>query len=194
MYKWLDEKLELRFWAKIAPDPATGCWIWVGGLGPSGYGKYWKDGKTRGQAHRMVYERLIGEVPNGLELDHVCRVRACVNPAHLEPVTHRENIRRSPLIAAAFAARVDEQKSITHCPQGHEYTAENTQRDKRGCRLCRTCQRAAQADWAARNREKLRMDAAEYRKADPEAHRARCRASYHKKAARIRAEKAKSDV
>lgn len=189
MAKLNDERLESRFWSKISPDPESGCWRWVGGLGPHGYGKYWSEGKTKGQAHKMVYEKLVGPVPEGLELDHLCRVRCCVNPDHLEPVTHAENIRRSPLIAQAFSARVEEQKAITHCPQGHEYTEENTKRDKRGCRLCRICQRAAQAKWAEANREKLRLAAAEYRAANPELHRERCKASYHKNKARKRASK-----
>jgi hypothetical protein len=76
--------------------------------------------------HRAVYERYVGPIPPGLEIDHLCRVRNCVNPAHLEAVTRGENVRRQMAV-------------ITHCPQGHEYTTANTRvgRDrKRGCRRC----------------------------------------------------------
>jgi hypothetical protein len=79
-------------------------------------------------AYRVAYILLVGPIPEGLQLDHLCRVASCVNPAHLEPVTQQENIRRQ--LAA-----------ITHCPKGHEYTPENTGHDRHGGRYCRICSR-----------------------------------------------------
>jgi len=87
-------------------------------------------------AHRLSYETEIGPIPEGLELDHLCRVRSCVNPLHLEPVTHQENVRRGE--GANFW------RNKTHCPQGHEYTEENTgisNRNNEKCRYCRECKR-----------------------------------------------------
>ncbi len=148
-------KLPARFWAKVdrgGPDRAcsqTGenigpCWLWTGAITPvdrGGYGIWGAkiDGRFLTQsAHRAAYIALVGPVPIGLQLDHLCRTRRCVNPAHLEPVTPKENIRRGAT-RARWAA-------ITHCPQGHAYTAENTDVQPRQgypCRMCRTCRRLA---------------------------------------------------
>jgi hypothetical protein len=122
--------LRERIEAAISVD-ANGCWIWQGPRTPYGYGIFHTgsrvDGtKRQGGAHRAAYEMFVGPIPEGLELDHLCRVRACVNPDHLEPVTHLENMRRAPA------------SQKTHCLRGHEYTPENT-RLHRGKRACRTC-------------------------------------------------------
>lgn len=119
----------------VAP---TGCWIWDGPLHHNGYGAC---SKTKGtnRAHRATYELLIGPIPDGLVIDHLCRVRACVNPHHMEPVTDRENRRRGAAV-------------ITHCPQGHEYTPDNTYiKPQTGTRNCRRCAAAARRAWKARN-------------------------------------------
>lgn len=131
---------EERFWAKVdrngpIPDyaPELGpCWIWTANTsGGTGYGNFWL-GRSYGKAHRFSYELMKGAIPDGLDLDHLCRVRACVNPAHLEAVTRQENIKRSPIaIATRNAAK-------THCPKGHPYAGDNLY-IARGRRTCRAC-------------------------------------------------------
>jgi hypothetical protein len=106
----------------------TPCIIWTKQLDACGYGRQQKDGKAQA-AHRVAYEEAIGPIPEGLELDHLCRNRACVNPEHLEPVTHAEDNRR------AAAAR-------TTCRQGHPWDEENTY-VWNNIRYCRACNRAA---------------------------------------------------
>jgi hypothetical protein len=101
------------------------CWEWRGEVTANGYGRFHANGR-RSMAHRWLYERLVDAIPDDLVLDHLCRNRCCVNPAHLEPVTNVENARRG-----AVAAR-------THCPSGHEYSDTNT-RVYRGRRYCRAC-------------------------------------------------------
>lgn len=105
----------------------NGCWEWVGARS-AGYGGIMVGGKRVG-AHRYVYEQLVGQIPKGLSLDHLCRNHACVNPDHLEPVTHRVNVLRGIGEAAKNAAK-------TYCKRGHEL-----ERDRRGRRWCRTCHR-----------------------------------------------------
>ncbi len=111
----------------------NGCWVWTGGKARGGYGKTTHNGKC-GVAHRFVYEEMVGPVPAGLQLDHLCRNPACINPAHLEPVTPKENLMRGNTLQKANAAK-------THCPQGHEYTHENTYRHADGRRVCIACRR-----------------------------------------------------
>lgn len=93
------------------------CWIWKGEIKSNGYGRCYFNGKNN-SAHRLVYELLVGEIPKGLEIDHLCRNPKCVNPKHLEPVTHLENVRRS----------LPFRKLKTHCKQGHEFTPDNITR------------------------------------------------------------------
>jgi hypothetical protein len=81
-----------RFIQKYVPEPNTGCWLWTGYVDRHGYGQF--KGAKQGSAHRWSYEYHAGPIPEGLQLDHLCRVRSCVNPAHLEPVTCRVNVSR----------------------------------------------------------------------------------------------------
>ena len=127
-----------NFWKKVSKT-SSGCWLWLSTLEKSsgGYGRYsiWvpETQKVRGlAAHRVSYELTNGELDKGLVLHHTCDNPACVNPDHLEPITQGEHVvYRSKTIFA-------EQVQRTHCPQGHEYTQENT-RLYRGCRYCKEC-------------------------------------------------------
>lgn len=115
----------------------SGCWLWQGKRMPTeGYGVMTVDRQGL-MAHRVSYETFVGPISAGLQLDHLCRVRECVNPEHLEPVTARVNVLRSPIAQAALNA------AKTHCPRDHEYTPENTYLygPHGRWRLCRTCLR-----------------------------------------------------
>ncbi len=117
-----------RFWARVEKTPA--CWLWTGSLSSDGYGQMVNPFHV---AHRLSYEMLVGPIPDGLQIDHLCRNRRCVNPTHLEPVTVRENLLRSPITLAARNA------SKTHCIHGHPFDEQNTYRHngRRQCRICR---------------------------------------------------------
>ena len=117
------------------------CWRWQGWIN-KGYGMASVPGRGNVGVHRLTYELLVGPIPFGLHLDHLCRNPSCVNPAHLEPVTAQENLRRGQGWAGINARK-------THCPQGHEYTASNTYQ-WRGQRRCRECQRVAAANYRRR--------------------------------------------
>jgi hypothetical protein len=122
--------------AMVSPEPDSGCWLWLGAVTPGGYARL-----RDGYAHRMSYEIHVGPIPPGLQLDHLCRVRSCVNPAHLEAVTQKINIGRGE---AGMHMR-----ERTHCPRGHERTPENTYtRIKRGHSECRICR---QKNWTEQN-------------------------------------------
>lgn len=126
--------LSERFWKKVDRRGPDECWLWFAWKSSKGYGRFHVDGKGQ-QAHRVAYEALVGPIPKGLQLDHLCRNPACVNPAHLEPVTGKENVNRGQSAELSAA----QQRAITHCPNGHQYTPENTYTDPRGWRNCRKC-------------------------------------------------------
>jgi len=128
-------KLEDRFWAKV--DKIGPCWLWTGATQKSGYGGINIAGR-RHLVHRVAYEFVIGPIPDGLEIDHTCGTRNCVNPEHLEVVSHAENMRRGYWTTK------------THCRNGHEFTPDNTKIEVGGYRRCLTCRRATDARRRAR--------------------------------------------
>jgi hypothetical protein len=132
-----------RFWAKVNKDgpvpeyaPHLGpCWLWTAGLYPDGYGHFWNE-QGFSLAHRWLYEQERGPIPDGLESDHLCRVRSCVRLSHIELVISRANILRGESFAAHNA-------TATHCPTGHPYDLLNTYRYPDGSRACRICRAAS---------------------------------------------------
>lgn len=120
-----------RIEAKI--KRAGGCWLWTGALDHAGYGKLWSKGRYQ-RAHRLAYEAWVGPIPEGMQLDHLCRTRHCVNPKHLEPVTGAENTLRGAGFAAVNAAKA-------RCVRGHAFDEANTYINPSGSRVCRECRR-----------------------------------------------------
>lgn len=102
------------------------CWLWMGRKDKHGYGTVWWENR-RQLVHRLVWQMLVGTIPDGLQIDHLCRVRSCTNPDHLDVVTHTTNVRRSPFYAGS------------HCRKGHLYDVANTywRGDRRECRACK---------------------------------------------------------
>lgn len=137
------EPEEDRFWSRVGMGHPDGCWVWTGALS-KGYGRFSSAPGRCVPAHRFAYELLVGPVPGNLQLDHLCRNRACVNPDHLEPVTNRENVIRGNGPTAENARK-------THCPEGHGYDEANTYVARDGRRVCRACNSAKQRRY--RNRQ-----------------------------------------
>lgn len=139
-----------RFFDKV--EITETCWLWRGSIDRKGYGSFGGDslyalyGKRSWKAHRLSYVWFVGPIPEGLQTDHLCRVRHCVNPDHLEAVTPRENSLRGATIAAWNAAK-------THCVQGHLLAGENLILPKRGGRDCRACARERNRRYLQRQRE-----------------------------------------
>jgi hypothetical protein len=136
-----------RIEEQVVRLPFSGCWIWTGAT-RSGYGRMFVGSRSDGSrkavsTHRFFYEFAVGGVPDGMDLDHLCRVRCCLNPQHLEAVTRKENILRGVGMGARNSKK-------THCPKGHEYTPENVLGASRGIRACRLCK---QAGWLKYYRE-----------------------------------------
>ncbi len=136
---------EETFWSRVNKNGPNGCWLWESYVGSNGYGKFTTTYWSRG-AHRVAYELSIGPIPEGLQIDHLCRIRHCVNPAHMETVTSRENTMRGEG-PSAIAARK------THCPKDHPYDAQNTGYRRGGrSRVCKECHRRETAARARRRR------------------------------------------
>jgi hypothetical protein len=135
--------IQQRLYERSVVDVATGCWNWIGALSAGKYGSIYYEGRMQ-KAHRVMWRVRRGEILVGMDLDHLCRNTRCVNPAHLEPVTRSENLRRSPIM--------DRHSHRTHCIRGHEFTAENTRyKPGNGHRVCKECMRMHIRNWRARN-------------------------------------------
>lgn len=151
-----------RFLDKVSPEPMSGCWLWTAHIRDDGYGDMGTGSLTDGsrrtkQAHVVGYELFKGKIPNGLQLDHLCRNTACCNPDHLEAVTPKINVSRSQSVTSI-------NKRKTHCKWGHEFTVENTYKTTYGGRACRLCVLAYQArHYRARN-ENVKQHATRSRK------------------------------
>ena len=135
-----------RFWQKV--NKTDGCWLWTGATSSEGrYGTATLN-KTLQPAHRVAYQLVVGPIPDGLDLDHLCRRTLCVRPDHLEPVDHRTNVLRGTSKQAQNAVK-------THCKRGHLFNAENTWH-RNGGRTCRACFREANREAQRRYRERKR--------------------------------------
>lgn len=140
--------VEDRFWSKVDKGGPDECWVWTATLS-RGYGWFYLgdeqgDRVSKGMgAHRWLYLRTIGPIPEGLDLDHLCRNPPCVNPSHMEPVTRKENLARGTV---GMGGRRNAAK--THCPAGHPYEGNNLRVSAGGARSCRACAR----EWMRRRR------------------------------------------
>lgn len=154
----LIEAVQARFLSKVAVDPVTGCWLWMGYVSPyTGYGQFWDGERLRG-AHQSAYELFVGPIPPGTVPDHLCRTRHCACPDHLEAVTQRVNLLRGDTVTARRAAQLV-------CQKGHPLSGENLYRNRNGTRACRTCKAEGNRRWAAANRERRReIDRESYRR------------------------------
>lgn len=139
------DEIKKRFWAKVDRKGDADCWLWLGAL-RYGYGHFGLGGKGgyRVMAHRFSYQLLCGPIQDGLTIDHLCRVRNCVNPSHLEPVTHKENVLRGISPAAQQARR-------TACIRGHELSGENLYVTPAGKRQCRSCRSVAMKEFGRKH-------------------------------------------
>lgn len=139
------DELRRRFENKYIPEPNTGCWLWLMSLYPNGYG-HTNQGRKTAYAHRVSYELAGKIIPQGLVLDHKCRIRSCVNPEHLEPCTNRENLLRGTGFPALNARK-------THCKNGHPFTPANIRvgNGRRG-RQCDICLRSESSLRASRRK------------------------------------------
>lgn len=129
----------------IRGDDPRECWLWMGVIKKTGYGEFKVSGRPV-LVHRFSYERFVGPIPPGLVVDHLCRVRHCVNPEHLEVVTLGENVLRGEGTTAVNFRK-------THCFRGHEFTVANTYVNTKGARVCRACQRVRARARTAKQRE-----------------------------------------
>lgn len=136
---------EKRFWARV--QKTDSCWLWTGKLGPRGYATFSVGGKPV-RVHRFAYELLVGPIPPGLTLDHLCRVRHCVSPAHLEAVPPGINVLRGAGLAAQNTRK-------THCINGHPFSGANLGLSLSGERLCRACRREITRRYSIKKRSQL---------------------------------------
>lgn len=157
---WGDERLPGRFWRNVYPEPNTGCWLWGAGM-CDGYAIFSLTKVTPcRRAHRIAWLVLIGEIPEGMVLDHTCEVTSCVNLAHLEVVTPGENTRRggSPWKANAVATAAELARTRFRC--GHPKSWDNVRIHSAGHRLCLACDDRRRAELADRQRRRRIEDPA----------------------------------
>lgn len=133
------------------------CWLWPGLLTKGGYAVVSYQGKMQ-CLHRIIYSYFKGPIPEGYELDHICRIRHCCYPEHLEPVTRQENQRRGKGTAPGTVAAAAKARAETHCRQGHEFTPENTRVNSIGRRRCRTCERIVESRRVRPKKERPRLE------------------------------------
>jgi hypothetical protein len=160
---WHDMTLAERFWIKVDKNgplpewrPELGpCWVWTKGKTGDGYGAFSVGDGEMELAHRWSYANEVRPIPDGLEIDHLCRNRACVRPDHLEPVTGHDNQHRSPITFASVNS------GKAYCDQGHEFTPENTRITTAGTRECKECRREITRRYRARQQQPLRLTANE---------------------------------
>lgn len=124
-----------RFFDKVQPEPNSGCWLWDGATNSAGYGHFRCKGRVQ-SAYRVIFEHEKGPIPKDLEIDHLCNVRCCVNPDHLEVVTRLENCRRS-----WERGRRPGANPTSHCPKGHPYAGDNLAFNNRDQKYCLQCKR-----------------------------------------------------
>lgn len=142
MSRWEREPDLDRFERLTEPMP-TGCLVWQGKRDKQGYGRMYAYGTNSYLAHRFAYEQFIGPIPEGMQVDHLCRNQSCVNPEHLEAVTPLVNTHRSILARGLTIP-------VSHCVRGHAFDEANTRYNKRGDRACRACDRENQKRYAER--------------------------------------------
>lgn len=141
----------------------NGCWQWTEYLDSHGYARLWVNRKNVG-AHRWSYEHHVGPIPEGLQIDHLCRNRSCVNPEHLEAVTPSVNVRRG-VLSEVLRLRAE---ARTHCRRGHEYAPENLYLNPHGERACLACKRRKAREYYERNRDLVIQRTAAWHAANPE--------------------------
>lgn len=134
------DMLPARFASKIVTG--TGCWGFTGATTSRGYGSLSHEGRIW-SAHRLAYTLLVGPIPDGMTIDHLCFNKRCCNPAHLEAVTGSENTRRAFAAGVSKSPTAIRNSAKTRCDRGHEFNAGNTYIDHRGHRQCRECKRAS---------------------------------------------------
>lgn len=145
-----DERIRAAVWKNIHPEPNSGCWLWSAYINPDGYGRGYpvKNGRLV-MAHRITWEAMMGRaVQEGHELDHLCRVRACCNPAHLEEVSHKTNVLRGESLPSLNAAK-------THCKRGHLLHPEDCYAPKGSGRLCKKCHKIQQCAYLVRHNKPI---------------------------------------